>query len=190
MENCASYNKGSVQTALNNGHKLGFVGGTDNHSGWPTLLELPGNKSIMELLKMYKEKVSFPSQIYTGVWARSRSRSEVYKALFSRHTWACWDTRAIVWVTINGVLQGGELKVRKGANLEAYIKMSVEAPLDVLEIVSRDGVVWSFKDPGSVLDIEKHVDLGMISKDSYYYLRARQKNGALIYASPVFVCSR
>ncbi|MBI2438105.1 MAG: hypothetical protein HYV36_04750, partial [Lentisphaerae bacterium] len=166
----------------NKGHKLGFVGGTDNHCGWPVILsELATAKRFPE------DEVPLPSRIYTGVWARSRCRDEVFLALSLRHTWACWDTRAIVWFSLNGVLQGGELRVKKGSALKAWIKLSVEAPLELLEIVSRAGVVRSYRSFEAGLDLEKRVNLGAALEDSYYYLRARQKDGALIYASPVFV---
>ncbi|MBI2438433.1 MAG: DUF3604 domain-containing protein, partial [Lentisphaerae bacterium] len=56
-------NGSSVQTALNKGHKLGFVGGTDNHCGWPVILsELATAKRFPE------DEVPLPSRIYTGVW--------------------------------------------------------------------------------------------------------------------------
>jgi hypothetical protein len=37
------------------------------------------------------------------------------------------------------------------------------------------------------LDIETEIDLGMVEKSTFFYLRARQTDGALIYASPIFV---
>ena len=65
--------------------------------------------------------------------------------------------------------------------------MSVEAPLDVLDIVTENDLAISVDVSNGSLDIDTEIDLGMVKKDTYFYLRARQNNGALIYASPIFV---
>ena len=65
--------------------------------------------------------------------------------------------------------------------------MSVEAPLDVLDIVTEDGRAIPFEGLDESLDIDARIDLGMVEADTFFYLRARQTDGALIYASPIFI---
>lgn len=152
------------------GGSAGYTGGTDNHCGWPSFIDSRA-----------------ASNIYTGVWATARTRGAVFDAHVARHTWACWDTRAIVWFTVNDVLQGGELTLTRTQPLSASIRLSVEAPLDLLEIVSPGDAAIAVDVAGMGLDIETRVSLGDVSADTYFYLRALQRDGALIYASPVFV---
>lgn len=169
-------NRASVQDALAGGHKVGFTGGTDNHCGWP------GRAFAMcEGLGNHPPK----SVILTGVWTDRVERQSVYDSLRDRHTWAVWDTRAIVHFTVNGVLGGGELEVAKGDPLTAHLRMSVEDHLQTVEIVSEGEVVWASS--FDKLDIDQEVQLGEAASDTHFYLRALQRNGGIIYASPVFV---
>ncbi|MHC4873885.1 MAG: DUF3604 domain-containing protein [Planctomycetota bacterium] len=172
-EGCGS----SVQDALDKGFKLGFTGGTDNHMGFPGRAfekeQNPGTNPSK-------------SMILTGVWTEENERQTVYDSMYRRHTWAVWDTRALVVFKINDALSGSNLSVNKCENITASIKLSAQSPLQSLEIVSNKGkVVWS----GSAdeLDIELSIELGEAENDRYYYLRALERSGGLIYASPVFV---
>jgi hypothetical protein len=87
-------------------------------------------------------------------------------------------------------MQGDELTLDKPRNLTARVKLSSEAPLDVLDIVTEDDRAISINVSGNSLDIETQVDLGHVDGETYFYLRARQTDGALIYASPIFVSIR
>jgi hypothetical protein len=169
-------NHASVQDALRMGYKVGFTGGTDNHCGYPgrayAECECPGAHPIN-------------SVILTGVWTDRLERQNIFDSLAARRTWAVWDCRAIVHFTVNGVLGGGELSVRPGEPLTARIRLSADDALQLIEIVSDGRAVWS----GSCdeLDMDVQIPLGKAGKDTHFYLRALQRNGGIIYASPVFV---
>lgn len=165
-------NGASVQSGLQKGHPLGFVGGTDNHQAWPAK-------------ENSQHRVN--SWIYTGVWTSGRDRQSLFRALQARNTWACWDTRALVRFMVNGVLQGDTLWVTAGEPLTAHIRLSCEQRLDIVEIVGSDHRGRPVPTRHDALDWALQVDLGCARTDTYFYLRARQINGALIYASPVFV---
>ncbi|MHC4221108.1 MAG: PHP domain-containing protein [Planctomycetota bacterium] len=168
-------NGGSAQTGLAKGHKLGFIGSTDNHTSWPSVV----------WSDQYTGKL--PSRIFAGVWAKDRTRKGIYNSLYNRHTWACWDTRAIVLFEINSAMQGDELTLNGPQKLTARIKMAIEAPLDVLEIVTENDHAISANSLDDSLDIDTQIDLGLVEKSTFFYLRARQTDGAIIYASPVFI---
>jgi len=172
-------NFASAQDALARGYKIGFVGGTDNHCGWP------GRAFAKSEIRRWGADYNPKSVILTGLWAKRVERQSVYDALHARHTWAVWDTRAIVFFTINNVLMGGELEARKGEELIAHIRLSAEDALQSVEIVSERTTVWisSFSEP----DIEIDIALGEADKSTHFYLRALQRNGGIIYASPVFI---
>ncbi|MFZ2657779.1 MAG: DUF3604 domain-containing protein [Victivallales bacterium] len=169
-------NHASVQDALKMGYKLGFTGGTDNHCGYPgrAFAECEGSGAH----PIY-------SVILTGVWTGRLERQNVFNALSARHTWAVWDTRAIVHFTVNGVLGGGELSVQKDELLVARILLSADDAIQVMEIISDGRAVWAGS--SDELDIDLKVPLGRVAKNTHYYFRALQRNGGITYASPVFV---
>lgn len=170
-------NGGSVREALDLGHKMGFTGGSDNHFGWP------GRAYEMEEVKLGSGYTS-KSVVLTGVWAPEKDRKQIFSGLFNRHTWAVWDTRSVVRFEVNGALMGSDLKVKKGENLKAKVKVWGEDTLQSLELISGGEVVW--KQPVNELDFELEIDLGAAEKSGYVYLRGLQRNGGLFYASPVF----
>lgn len=169
-------NGASAQDALAAGHRLGFVGGTDNHCGWP-------GRAFAECEGAGKHPPK--SVILTGLWTRAVDRQSVFDALYARQSWAVWDTRAIVFFTVNGMQAGGELSVASGSELTARLRLSAEAPLQSIEIVSNGATVWSGS--SAELDIDLEVSLGKAHGPAYFYLRALERSGGLIYASPVFV---
>ena len=169
-------NGASAQSALALGHRLGFVGGTDNHCGWP-------GRAFAECEGLGIHPVR--SVVLTGVWTPRVERQCVYESLKARHTWAVWDTRALVWFTVNGAPAGDETTVAPGTELAAHLRLSAEDALQTVEIVSEGQVVWqqSFVEP----DVEIDIPLGVAEASTHFYLRALQRNGGIIYASPVFV---
>ena len=169
-------NRASVQEALALGYKLGFVGGTDNHCGWP-------GRAFDECEGMGMRPLS--SVILTGVWTPRVERQAVFDSLKARHTWAVWDTRALVHFAVNSAWAGDETTVCPGTELSAHIRLSAEDALQTVQLVSDRRVLWqsSFDE----LDVELTVALGPAEQSTYFYLRALQRNGGIIYVSPVFV---
>ncbi len=173
QHNCAS-----AQDFLAKGYRIGFVGGTDNHAGWPgrawdyTEAGIGANN---------RQK----SVILTGIWTERVTRNDVFAALQRRNTWAVWDTRAILRFTVNDVLMGDEQTLTRGAHLRARIRLSAEDALQTIEIIANGEVVWqqSHADP----DVDLSVDLGSLEKSQYVYVRALQRNGGIVIGSPVFL---
>jgi hypothetical protein len=172
------YAKGaSVQDALAAGYKLGFTGGTDNHCGRPGY--------CFGWMEMNRGRMPLHSQSLTGVWADRIDRRSVWKGLYDRHTWAAWDTRALVHFAINGVVAGDELHLPAGNALQARVKVSAEDSLQSLEVISAGKTCWSAS--VDALDSDVTIDLGKAAKSTYFYLRGLQRNGGIFYASPIFV---
>ncbi len=169
-------NGSSVQDALKAGYKVGFTGGTDNHEGFPGKAFGAGLGPDVNTTK---------SVILTGAWVRSLDRQAVWDALYDRHTWAVWNTRALVWFTVNSGMSGDEVDVKEGEEVTAFVKMSCDDALQSLEIISEGKTVWSKS--FDMLDFEVHIPLPAAEKSTHYYLRALQRDGGIIYASPVFL---
>jgi hypothetical protein len=172
------YAKGSsVQDALAAGYKLGFTGGTDNHCGRPGF--------CFGWVEMNRGRMPLHSQSLTGVWADRIDRRSVWKALYDRHTWAAWDTRALVHFAINDVVAGDELHLPAGNALQARVKVSAEDSLQSLAVISAGQTCWSAS--VDAMDSDLTIDLGKPAQSTYFYLRGLQRNGGIFYASPVFV---
>ena len=169
-------NKASVQDALAHGYKLGFTGGTDNHTA------LPGR--AFAGAEMYG-RAPTGSVALTGVWTRRIERGAVFGAIYQRHTWAVWDTRALVYFTVNGAMAGDDVDLARGAQITARIKMSAEDALRSIEVVSDGKAIWS--GISEELDFDITAPLGRAERSTYFYVRAKQRDGGIIYASPVFV---
>jgi len=69
------------------------------------------------------------SQALTGVWTNRIERVDIFRSLYNRHTWAVWDTRALVYFAVNGAQAGDEIPVARGSRLRGRVKLSVEVPL-------------------------------------------------------------
>lgn len=152
-------------------------GGTDNHVGWPS-------RTFFQAVD-YGGRFNPCSYILTGVWTQSRSREDIFSDLYNRFTWATWDTRAIVDFRINCTQAGGELKLKAGECIYADIRLSAEDILLTIEIITNGDVIWRARSDS--LDVKYHINLGILNKPAYFYLRAMQRDGGIIYASPVFI---
>ncbi len=171
-------NGASVQDALAMGYRVGFTGSTDNHAG------LPG-RAFAEHEGMGTNVPK--SVILTGAWSSGRDREHVFDALYERHTWAVWNTRAIVHFTVNQALGGSEIKLPVDEELTARIRLWTEAAIQTVEIVSEGEVVWQDSIDETEVDVE--VALGKLSKPTHFYLRGLLRDGGIFYASPVFIGS-
>ncbi len=171
-------NGASVQSALDRGYRIGFTGGTDNHVGWPA--------RIMPELGEGGGRIPTCSHAVTGVWTASVDRQPLFDALHQRQTWACWDTRALVWFTVNDTPQGHELKVTAQTKLTASIRLSAESVLQTLELVGNGGqIVW--QSAHHILDVSETIQLGAANTFDYLYMRGLLRDGGIIYSSPVFI---
>jgi hypothetical protein len=171
-------NGASVQDGLEHGYEVGFTGGSDCHTARPGRVVTDPNSEDFG-------RIPLDSISLTAVWAEGIERKKVFDALYARHTWAVWDTRALVYFTVNGAQAGDEVKVEKGRPLTARIKMSAEDALQSIAIVSEKEPVWVGSE--GQLDFDIAVPLGKAEHSTYFYLRALQRNGGIIYASPVFI---
>jgi hypothetical protein len=169
-------NGASVQDALAKGYRLGFVGGTDNHCGWPGRAF-----GRCEGMGMHPPH----TQSLTGVWTGAIERQAVYDGLASRHAWAVWNTRALVWFGINGALMGDGLTWAPGQELTARIRICAEAPFQTVELVSERQTLW--QQSFSATEIDTSVAVPPPAADTHVYLRALLRNGGMLYASPVFI---
>ncbi|RMF40413.1 MAG: DUF3604 domain-containing protein, partial [Planctomycetota bacterium] len=104
----------SVRDALNLGYRVGFTGGSDNHTA------RPGRAFCWPAEN--RDRIPTNSLALTGIWCDSVDRHDVWDALFQRRTWAVWDTRALVDFRIDDAEAGSELEVTRDSRPTARIR--------------------------------------------------------------------
>ena len=160
--------KASVQNALSMGWRLGFVGGTDNHHGFPTQM---GGKYIG----------------LTCFLASELTRDAIWQAMDQRSTYATSGVPILCQFSVNGNSMGSTACL--GKDEEVYFDASLHgtAPIEVVEVISNGQCVWRAT-PG-----EWDVELSAVSlpapagREAYYYLRLRQVDGHKAWLSPVWL---
>jgi hypothetical protein len=155
----------SVQDALEQGYRIGFIGGTDNHSSAPTRDSLkPGSYAGL-----------------TAVYADELSRTGIWDALWSRRTYATSGVPIVGRVRIAGADMGSETQMPGAVLLDADLHGT--AAIERIDVIGDRRVVWSLS-PGE-LDVELR-DVRLPESRSYY-VRLRQEDGHRAWFSPVWV---
>lgn len=164
---------GSAQTALARGHRIGFIGGTDNHNGWPTLEGDAGQVGGV-----------------TGVIAAEHSRQAIFDALYERHCYATTGARVVATATLNGQLIGSEMGLPPNDERKFQVHLRGTAPWSRVQLISFGHLIHEFEVENSSRDFlgewtdqrpERPVE------DVYYYIRAKQTDGHCVWLSPWWV---
>jgi hypothetical protein len=159
----------SVQDALRMGYRIGFVGGTDNHSGAPTRDSLrPG------------EYVGL-----TGVYADELSRTAVWEALWNRRTYATSGVPIVGWTRIAGGEMGSEVPAPDGA-VSFDADLHGTDTIERVEVIGDGSIVWS-ADPD---ELDVTIRDAELLTCGWYYVRLRQRDGHRAWFSPVWLDQR
>ena len=162
---------GSVRTALARGYRLGFVGGTDNHSGWPT------------------RKGDGCSGL-TAIQAPVLAWSELFRALHARRCYATTGARIVADVTLNGAPMGSELRLQPGAERRLRVRIRGTAPLECVQVIHCGHLLAELPVAADSPDLDAEwLDErpGRPLEDVNYYVRARQHDGECLWTSPFWV---
>lgn len=157
----------TVMQALRKGLRLGFVAGSDTHSG------RPGGSA--------KE----PSGYWGGLaaaWAPALTRRDLFSALRARRTYALTGARIVLRMTVNGAWMGSEIPQAD----QADIRIDVWAPQRIaqVELIKNTRLLRSF----GPFEDECHITFeDQVQGPSFYHCRVIQADGHLAVSSPVWV---
>ncbi len=148
---------GFVSFALEKGYKLGFQSSSDHIS----------------------THVS-----YACILAEDFSRKGLLEAMRKRHSYAATDN-IVLDVRLGGSIMGDEVRT---AAPKLDVVVLGTAPIDSVEILRNGAVVHTHRPEGDTARFAWQ-DNNPIRGDkaSYYYVRVRQKDGNLAWASPIWV---
>jgi mycothiol synthase len=156
-----------VMPALRNGLRLGFVAGSDTHSGRPGGSEKEPRPHWGGLV---------------AVWAPALTRRDVFSALRSRHTYALTRARIVLKMTVNGALMGSEVPAADTAciRVDAY----APAPITQVDIVKNTRSLQVFEPARDECHIEYE---DAMNGPAFYHCRLTLADGNLAVCSPVWI---
>jgi len=151
----------SVRDALARGYHLGLIGGGDAHA--------PDQSFVL-----------------TGVYAGGLGREAIFDALWARRTFATTGPRIQLFFAMDDQLMGSIYSTDTDPTIQ--ISVSGTDKLEWVEVVRNGEVMHRWSEiEGRDFDIN-HVDRSApIRPDNYYYVRVRQKDGAMAWSSPIWV---
>lgn len=169
-----------VDEGLRRGYRFGFVGGSDSHAsrpgsdyvefGWDGIYRQPG---------------------LTAVYCRELTRDALFDAMARRHCYATTGVRMILEFAVNEHPMGSEVTVGDPWDAKE-ISFAVHGTdsLEAVEIVKNGVVVYRYQgkdelDRSIALTIPDRMATSQAG--DCYYLRVRQADGSMGWASPVWV---
>jgi len=159
--------RGGVMEALRQGLRLGFVAGSDTHSG------RPGGSA--------REPRPYWGGL-TGVWAERLSRRDLFAALWARRTYALTGARIVLRVMVNGAWMGSELPVSDRAEIQ--IDAWAPGTIGMVELLKNTRVIRRFEPNRDECHIEIEDQTGGAA---FYHCRITQTDGQLAVSSPVWI---
>lgn len=178
---------GSIQKALLNNHRFGFVaGGLDDRGEYAGLYESNQEQYTPGL---------------TAIIAPEHSRAALAEALYNRSCYATTGERIIVGLYVAGAPMGSEISTatKQGLLINRHLNGYVAGTTDLkaVELIRNGKVIKKFEPKGYSLDFEFD-DMTPLEKAAikpadkkppfvFYYLRATQADGHIAWSSPIWV---
>lgn len=157
----------TVMAALRKGLRLGFVAGSDTHSG------RPGGSA--------KEPMAYWGG-QACVWAKNLTRQGIMEALKARRTYGITNARIILQMTVNDADMGSEIPAADIANVN--IKVSAPSEIRKVQIIKNTCLLKEIE----INNMEACVSISdQTNGAAFYHCRVILKDGNLAVCSPVWV---
>ena len=171
-------NKGSVNWALNNGFKLGFIGGGDDHYSHPGCP-----------IRQYKMKNLVPILRYrpgtAAIFSDHLNSKELIRNINYKKCYATTGERIWMKIKIESALMGQQIEVSKPPLIIATVCGT--GKLESVELI-KNGKVIAIRVPTNDRIKFGYEDTTLNKGDNtYYYIRATQFDGERGWTSPIWV---
>ena len=171
-----------AQDALGLGHKIGFVGASDSHSGRPGY---PAHSRAYYESDYKHWKPTIYTGGFTGVYTSELTREAIFDAIRDRRCYATTGQRIIVDFRINGEWMGRELKSREAPFVS--VKVTGTAPIDSVTVVKNNQDYLRMDGDGSNHVAFEYEKTDPPKETDYYYVRVIQRDYEMAWASPIWV---
>ena len=179
--------EGSIQKALEKGHRFGFVGGGLDDRGYYAPFFEGGQEQ-------------YPPGL-TAIIGPNFNRSSLFEALYNRSCYATTGEKIILGFELAQNSMGSELSTATKPGLQVCRHLSGfvagSAPITKVEILRNGEVVKTFEADSNQIDfsyddLESLAKIALPGKDKgapfvYYYLRVTQEDGHMAWSSPIWV---
>ena len=148
-----------VQDALAIGHKLGFVSGGDHNAMGVGV---------------------------TALFVKEVSQAGIIEALRSRRCYGTSGDKIVIDFRIKDAFMGQELTVKEKPTIKAHIIGT--APLTSVVVFKNNNIVWEKNTDQlkGMSDFEFQFTDEKFESNCYYYVRAIQSDGQIVWASPIW----
>ncbi len=179
--------EGSVQKALNNGCRFGFIaGGLDDRGPYNELYDT--------------DQVQYSPGL-TAILAKEHSRSSLIDALQARSCYATTGERIILGLYIAGFGMGTEVdtKTRPGLEFNRHVTGYAIGTQPLSEVVlirnGKEIKKFALKEDKLEFEFDDTDLLGQVALEpkedrapfAYYYLRVTQRDGHIAWSSPIWI---
>ncbi len=162
--------EGTILYGLEQGHKFGIIGSTDQHSGYPGSY---GDGRV-------------------GVLASSLSRDNIWEALRTRHTCCCTGDKILIDFRINDAFMGD---VTKGNSRRIYLNVEGGSCIDYVDIIKNGKLLARLNGPlipttptEDTVHCKVKVEFGWNREERYvnWNGRLRINKGRILSVTPCF----
>jgi hypothetical protein len=153
----------SVQDALRRGHRMGFIGSTDNHQGRPA-----GGPAL------------------AAVFTQELTRDAVWTAMRDRRCYATSGARILLDFNVNQSPMGTELRSPANVPRTIHVQAIGTGPLKQIDLIRNGQVLYTKTQPGDQAEFEFR-DPEPLTENVYYYARVIQEDTEMAWSSPVWV---
>ncbi len=184
-----------VQEPLENGYRLGFLGGGDSHDcrpGQPTFggRHKPnvapgqnlGHNPLAPAPVDVLSDVTCNFRGLTAVYATELTRDALWKALWARHTYATTGARILLHVAMGDGVMGDFLKGPDGI---LTIDVTGTALIDDISVYVNNDLVWHAEPESDRGHYTVNLSLHKIH-DGFCYVYIHQQDGHRAWSSPIW----
>ncbi|MBM3198727.1 MAG: DUF3604 domain-containing protein, partial [Chlamydiae bacterium] len=181
------FTDGSIQKALQNNCRFGFVaGGLDDRGIFSDFYD--------------SDQVQYSPGL-TAIFASEQSRDALFQALYQRQCYATTGERILLGFSLAGAFMGSELntKAKPGLAYNRHITgyAAGTTPIKTIEIIRNGSVIHTLQPKQAYVEfsyddaepLQKVVFPAQEEKHPfvYYYLRVTQEDGHMAWSSPIWV---
>ena len=120
---------------------------------------------------------------YTFVLAEDFTRQSIFEAMKKRHAYAATDN-IVMDFRIGNALMGDAVK--SDAPPKLVVKILGTAPVKQVDVVKNNTYIHKLNPNQKEVSFE-YVDDAVKAGESYYYIRAEQTDGQLVWSSPIWI---
>jgi len=166
-----------VQAALDRGHRLGIIAGSDGHDGH-------GGKTRHHRHNLTGHDGPFYPSGLTCVYAEELTREAIWDGLWDRRCYGTTGAKIKLDFQAEGQEMGSGVELPPGGELQVKGEVQGTADVQKMELMGSRGSVAETYGRSPEETLQRSVKM---AEPGYLYLRVRQTDGEIAWSSPIWV---